>query len=268
MTGERLSSLTLCLRPTTPIEESRRREPLGPYLQGFLMEHIDSGYASYLHQLPFNPYSQYCRWDKDELVWRVSALTREAGERILVPLRSVDVVELRAAGMALEVTRSSQETIGLKSIADKVAEPCGRKVRVRFVTPTSFKSAGDYVIMPSVRLVVQNLLMHYGQVYEDNKEGYAETVEYVDRQVRVTSYDLRSNYFGNVGGGRRLPAFTGRMTLDLRGPQMAVGLVRMLLAFGEFSGVGIKTSMGMGGLVVQQTGADPRPGSVADVAQQ
>lgn len=260
MTGERLSSLTLRLRPSTPIAESQRREELGPYLQGFLMESINTGYATYLHQLPFNPYSQYCRWDGGELVWRVSALTREAGEGILDPLKRASEVELRAIRAAFEVTRSSQETVSLKSILDRVKQPGGGKVSLRFVTPTSFKSSGEYVIVPSIRLVVQNLLMHYGQVYEDDRERYADTIEYMDRQVRITSYDLRSQYFGNVGAGRKLPAFVGRMTLDAGASRTASGLLRMLLAFGEYSGVGIKTSMGMGGIVVQHFDGDARDG--------
>lgn len=212
------------------------------------MEKVDASYAALLHQLPFNPYSQYCRWEGENLVWRVNALTTEAGAHIIEPLRDAESIELRAVHMSYEVTKTSLETMSLKSLTSTVGEPGEEKMSVRFVTPTAFRSRGSYVIMPSVRLILQNLLMHYGQVYDNNKEGYEETIDYVDQHVRILSYNLRSRYFDHVAGGQnRVPAFVGTMTLGLRGPQMTMGLARMLLRFGEYSGVGIKTSMGMGG---------------------
>ena len=131
---------------------------------------------------------------------------------------------------------------------DTVNVPGEQKVRVQFITPTAFKSRGLYAIMPTMKLILQNLLMHYGQVYDNNKEGYEETIDYAEQCTRILAYNLHSNYFGNISGGsKRIPAFVGTMTIGLRGPEMATGLVRMLLRFGEYAGVGIKTSMGMGG---------------------
>lgn len=248
MATEQLSMLTMVLKPATGMDRFRQSRSLGPNLQGVLMEHIDKEYASVLHQLPFNPYSQHCMWEGNELVWRVNALTHEAAASVIDPIRKLEKVTVRGAGTTFEVAKTSLETLSLKSLLGGINEPGEDKVSVRFVTPTSFKSRGSYVIMPSVRLMLQNLLMHYGQVYDSNKEGYSETIEYVDQYVRILSYNLRSCYFGNVAGGqRRIPAFVGTMTLGLRGAEMTAGLVRMLLRFGEFAGVGIKTSMGMGG---------------------
>ena len=174
-------------------------------------------------------------------------LTSDATAQIIEPLRSLDAVEIRGIHTSFEVIKSSQETLSLKALLDTVNNPGDQKLRMRFVTPTAFKSQGSYVIMPSVRLVLQNLLMHYGQVYDNDKEGYEETIAYVDQHARIVAYNLRSNYFGQIASGKKIPAFVGTMTLGLRGPEMATGLVRMLLTFGEYAGVGIKTSMGMGG---------------------
>ena len=230
------------------MDRGQQTKSLGPYLQGALMERVDGAYAGLLHQLPFNPYSQYCYWDNDVLVWRVNTLTSDATAYIIDPLRSLDTVEVRGIHAVFEVVKTSQETISLKTLLDTINEPGDQKIRMRFVTPTAFKSQGSYVIMPSVRLVLQNLLMHYGQVYDNDKEGYEETIAYVDQHARIVSYNLRSSYFGQIAsGGKKIPAFVGTATLGLRGPEMATGLVRMLLKFGEYSGVGIKTSMGMGG---------------------
>lgn len=212
------------------------------------MERVDSEYAALLHQLPFNPYSQYCYWNGDNLVWRVSTLTSEANSHIIEPIRGLSCVDVRAVHTNFEVVQSLQDTLSLKVLLDMAREPGPSRMRVQFLTPTAFKSKGEYVIMPSVRLMIQNLLMHYGQVYDDNKEGFEETIEYIDQQTRITGYNLRSCSFGHTGAKGGVPSFLGTMTLNSRGPEMTAGLVRMLLKFGEYAGIGIKTCMGMGGI--------------------
>lgn len=231
---------------------------MGPYLQGFLMEAIDKGYAGSLHALPFNPYSQYCRREvaSGALEWRVNALTDEAAQQIIDPLRTLDQVEVRRHGIKLAVLRQTMETVSLKSLTDIIREKTDEERRpkayMRFMTPTAFKCQGRYVFMPTVRLVLQNIFMHYSQVYEGNCEIDTETLSYIDQHVHMTSYNLRSCYFANVADERRkIPSFIGTMSLRITGPSTLVGLVRMLLRFAEFSGVGIKTSMGMGGVSCQ-----------------
>ena len=234
MAGEQLSALTMVLRPSAEMDRTRQARSLGPNLQGVLMEHVEGGYAALLHQLPFNPYSQYCVWEGDNLVWRVNALTSEAASYIIEPLRSLETVSVRGIGVSFDVAKTTLDTLSVKSLLDGINDDGEDKASIRFVTPTSFKSGGSYVIMPSARLVFQNLLMHYGQVYDNDKEGYFETIEYIDQNVRILSYNLRSSYFGNVAGGqKRIPAFVGTMTLGLRGPQMTAGLARMLLKWDE-----------------------------------
>ena len=239
----------MTLTPDGPVDGLKQRNDLGPLLQGALMERVDAGYAALLHQLPFNPYSQYCFWEEGSLVWRISALTDDAASYIIEPARQLDSLEVRSARLRFEVAKTSLDTLNIESLLKDVGQAGPDKLRLQFLTPTAFKSQGRYVNIPSVRLILQNLLMHYGQVYDNNKEGYEETIEYVDQHVRVLSYSLRSSSFGHIaGGGRRIPAFVGSMTLGLRGNEMTAGLSRMLLRFGEYAGVGIKTSMGMGGI--------------------
>lgn len=121
--------------------------------------------------------------------------------------------------------------------------------RIRFLTPTAFKSKRQFVIVPDVRLLFQNLLMRYNHCYSGEKEVDQETLDYITEHVRITSYNLKSCYFPRtMSKSDKIPAFVGGLTLYVSGPQSIRGLVAMLLTFGEASGVGIKTSMGMGGI--------------------
>lgn len=215
------------------------------------MERIDEGYAGYLHGLPFNPYSQYCLFnpENNQIVWKIAALTDEAAEYLIKPMQICDSVFLKKLDSELSVTAKTTNVIPLKSLTDLIANDQTQKSSISFITPSAFKSKGTYVFIPSVRLVFQNLLMRYGQVYGADKEIDPETVDFIDNHVAITSYSIRSRYFDNaMQEGRKLPAFIGDINLSAKGPQQLIGLVRMLITFAEYSGIGIKTSMGMGGV--------------------
>lgn len=223
---------------------------VGPFLQGVLMEHLDKAYVSYLHRQPFNPYSQYCYATKDgkEFVWCIHALTSEASEHIIRPMQDMGSFYVKGIDTSFSVRRSVTEAIELKCLTDLIHDDSENRSIITFLTPTSFKSSDSYVLIPSIRLVLQNLLMRYSSIYEGDKEVDEETLQFLERDVRIVSYSLRSQYFPNVSHGYKIPAFMGHVTLRCRGPQPLVGLVRMLLKFGGYAGIGIKTSMGMGGI--------------------
>lgn len=46
--------------------------------------------------------------------------------------------------------------------------------------------------------------------------------------------------------GIRVPAFLGSLTLRLTGTQTMANFANMLFEFGTYSGIGIKTGLGMG----------------------
>ena len=218
------------------------------------MERIDSAYVAYLHQLPFNPYSQYVTGDEiaGSLVWRICALNDEATHQLIHPMMREESIELHALGGSFDVSEVKFGQTRVKDLTDIIYSPDTSKMAVRFITPVAFKSKGEYVIVPSTRLIFQNLLMRYEQIYSGSKEIDSETVDYLSDHSRITAHRLRSRYFANVGSkSGKIPAFMGDMTISINGPQTVVGMVKMLLKFGEYSGLGIKTSMGMGAMKVE-----------------
>lgn len=246
-----ISSLTLTLAMPDELGVSRPQVySVGPYLQGALMEHLSSSYVSYLHQQAFNPYSMHCWADSDAetLVWRINALTDEAIEQIIEPMQKLDSLYLKRFDKTLAVAEKVQEILPFKLLTGLIHEPGPSRVKVQFLSPTAFKSAGEYVFMPTVRLVFQNLFMRYEQIYEGDKEVDPDTIDYLDRNIKLVSYSLHSHYFSHVmRGNRKVPACMGSVDFSIGGPKPLGGLARMLLKFGNYAGIGIKTSMGMGG---------------------
>lgn len=266
---EHITTLSLHLEPPKDFDVRRLDAcSLGPMLQSVLLENADVAYAARLHETGFNPYSQYCCKDADGgIVWRVSALNDEASLRLIDPARRIEGFKLRNLDVEFSVSKHVCETESLSCLLEKLEGGEDSSFRVQFVTPTAFRSNNRYVIMPDVRLIFQNLLMRYNQVYAGDGEVDAETVSYIAEHACITSYNLRSHYFPRTMGARdKIPAFVGTVTIRVSGPQSLRGLASMLLSFGEAAGMGIKTAMGMGGMRLlpagQKQGTTMRGGSV------
>ena len=71
-----------------------------------------------------------------------------------------------------------------------------------------------------------------------------DTLEQICEHAQVIRYDLKSVSFSLEGV--KIPSFIGKITIKLHGTDTMANFVNMLFEFGEYSGVGIKTSLGMG----------------------
>lgn len=233
--------------------EKRLNSSIGSLLQGVLMQHIDPVYGEVLHRSELKPYSQFESFEPSKIKWTVQTLTEEAEQQIMDPLLTRDFTSVHLEHKDLElpvvsktVTRLTEEELMKQTF---FAE-CARKVRVRFATPCSFKSQGVYQIFPSIRLLFQSLVNKYDAMSEKNTVFYPELLETLEQHTRITEYRLQSKLFGLEGIS--IPSYQGHITLKMSGPQQMVNLMHMLLHFGTYSGVGIKTAMGMGGFQIEE----------------
>lgn len=79
-----------------------------------------------------------------------------------------------------------------------------------------------------------------------------ETLEQLVEYSEIVRYDLHSILFSMEGV--RIPAYMGNITIKIGGPQPLVNLIHLLLRYGEYAGVGIKTAMGMGKIEILEKG--------------
>ena len=212
--------------------EKRLTSSIGSLLQGALMQHIDPAYGEVLHRSELKPYSQYISFGASGAIWTVQTLTEEAETQIVQPLLSGSFTSLRLEHKDLELSILSKTVAHLTE--EELFAECSRKVRLRFITPCSFKSQGVYQIFPSIRLMFQSLVNRYDVMSEKNSVFYPELLEDLEQHTMITEYRLQSRLFGVEGIS--IPSYQGHM----------------LLRFGTYSGIGIKTAMGMGGLQIEE----------------
>ena len=79
-----------------------------------------------------------------------------------------------------------------------------------------------------------------------------ETLEQLCENSQIVRYDLKSvNFFVEKV---KIPAFIGKITIKLTGTKTMTNFANMLFEFGEYSGIGIKTSVGMGCIKLNERG--------------
>lgn len=219
-------------------------------LHGWLMEQLPGEVADLLHRQSVNPYSQSVRFEEDHFLWEINALTEEMSELFREILVQADEIELDSLPEHdIRVIARSEESIGQEDFMEVFYQdrPTDR-YRIKINSPMAFRQQGRYVMLPDLRLLVQSLLMKYNFITEGEAEADEELLNELVNAIHISSYNLRSHYF--AVHRQKIPAFLGQITLSLRGPDSLLNFMQVLLEFGEYSGLGIKTSMGMGSMII------------------
>lgn len=251
-------SLKMRLKADKKLERS---DYLGPVLHGALMEMLPEEYVEQLHISATHPFSQFVEIDfkSDEIVWHISVLNQTAREQIIDRLRTVSEISLNYKDIHLNVLGCEEKSVVSNAfLKDYLLTDRERIIHVSFLSPTSFKQNGEYVLFPTSRLILQSLMNKY-DASADNETSMADpdVLTALGDEVRIIGYKLRSAKY--PVGGVRIPSFVGDVTLRVGGPQQLVNLTWMLLKYGEYSGVGIKTALGMGAINV--TGGEEKSGN-------
>ncbi len=216
-------------------------------LQGVLMEQIDTDYAQELHQYSLNPYSQYVVKEKDKIVWYICTVNEEAYENIILPLEELKQITIRRKEITTNVVGRSIEILEESELMKQFyEESCDRYLNLQFCTPTAFKRDGKYVNYPDLRLVYGSLMRKYSAASEELDMYDEETLEELVRNSEIIRYRLQTMPFPLEKV--QINGFVGNVCIKIKGTETLANYIRLLCRFGEYSGVGIKTSMGMGAM--------------------
>lgn len=218
-------------------------------LQGVLMEQLSSDYADILHMQKLNPYSQSLEKEGDAIIWKIKTLNQDAYDNIIVPILDSKFKEfmIQKKNISVEIIDKKLTTVRKEKLLEEFYDTGhhDKYINLEFITPTSFKSNDHYVIIPDTKLIFQSLMNKYSA--SSNMEMFdQETLEQLVSCFNITQYRLKSTTFPMEG--IRIPAFIGSMSMKINGPSTMARYAKMLTTFGEYSGMGIKTAMGMGAI--------------------
>lgn len=227
----------------------------GNLLQGYLMSLLNSDYADFLHETPLNPYSQYVYYDKekDSYIWRIATLNEEAKKQIIDKVLAVKdkTIELKHNDITLKIISNKiTEETSYKNIADKYfLSKTNRVIKIRTLTSATYKSNGQYQMFPEVKSLYVSLFNKWNEFNTKVDLNDGETLQHLINHTHIDSYDLKSTKFAT--DGINIKSFKGTFSLYVKGPSPLVNIANMLFDYGQYSGLGAKTSMGMGGIILE-----------------
>lgn len=234
----------------TALDGQRLHSNWGYALYGILSNQANPDYIADLHRRNETPISQYLEVlpNGREAIWRINLLGAEAIDEIgQVFLQNDHFQALHHKTTIRILEKEWGPIIAERDFCTRYLIERGgqRKVTLDLLTPTSFKSQEAYQLFPSRELIIKSLWRNW-QAFakevllegDEVREQMIQSVQISDYQLKSLRYPLKSN---------KIPGFKGQLTLTIKGPEPLVRLVNMLLAFGSYSGLGIKTALGMGG---------------------
>ena len=229
-------------------------------LQGIIMQEIHPDYATQLHEQGLKPYSQYLRQEGGVIIWHVKTLTEEATNQIMPALMKDSFREFYIEHDDQKVLVGKKtfvkEYIGafMEEFYEMQAD---RFIRLEFITPTAFKKNGKYSFFPELYNIYYSCMRKFDAASAEETMFSEETLEQLVEASEITAYSLRSVKFSVEGV--KIPAFVGRITICIHGNHTLRSFARLLLRFGEYSGIGIKTAMGMGAVQIAEN-KEEQPG--------
>jgi CRISPR-associated endoribonuclease Cas6 len=123
------------------------------------------------------------------------------------------------------------------------------RIRLRFLSPTSFRSREMHVPLPDPALVYQSWLARWNVFAPEEMRINIALLDIVAAHVAVSRYDLRTEMV-DLGGNRKAVGFVGRVQFNVIRAGMIgdewVRRLNLLADYAEFCGTGHKTAHGMG----------------------
>lgn len=227
-------------------------QSIGSVLHGVLMELVGTEYAGRLHESGLRPYNQYIYLDKDkkQYIWRLSAVTADAVNHILKPLLKMPekIFLKQKRGYLYVKERSILEETSYEALIHKFwsGDRLYTQAKLQCMSTTSFKVDKQYTIFPEAFRIYRYLLRQWNQF---NTYGILDTISLLDdleTGVFIRDYNLRMGTYGLEG--IKIKGFRGQVVMQFKRNAELQRVLALLSYYSQFTGLGIKTALGMGGV--------------------
>lgn len=224
---------------------------IGSILHGYLMEQVGESYGNLLHQSQLKPFSQslYFNRKNHQWIWEINTLNDEAYESLIIPMVSKEFIDLEHQDKKLKIIQCIQkEALSYEDLTRQyyLSDRSRKIFTTTFLTPCSFKVKNEYLMHPSLFHIYQSLMQKFSQFSTTIKIDDAIVLKHLAEHTSIIDYRLKSSKY-YMGKGI-IKGYSGEIRLKIEGNETIRNLGNLLFAFGNYSGVGIKTSLGMGAI--------------------
>lgn len=227
------------------IEAKGLNSNMGSLFHGYIMENIDPAYAEYFHYNDTNPFTSSIYKDRKtkKFFWRITTYNKKAYDMIVTYFLENNLDKIYIKHKDLEVAIKSFE-MKKSSFEDIFLSEEGRN-KIELYTVTSFKSDGMTHIFPNIQTLLKGVITKINKHSDTVKLESDEIINEFLQRVYIRDYNLRTQnfYVEKV----RIKGFIGDITLGIKGNDPALKqILNFLVLASKYTGLGIKTSLGMG----------------------
>lgn len=226
------------------------------FFHAWLMDQLNEQQAIAMHLSGTKPFTISVKYENSKVIFEINLLTLTASSMMhnILLDGALNSFALNSTGQKdYFINQKQSQVLTEKNLTDSFYnERPQRKILVDFVTPTSFKSEGQYVFYPNLRLLFQSLMRKYNYVFEGRENIDKELLKNICKNVHIKGYKLHSNHYSIHKA--RIPTFSGSVYLVCSGTETLISYINVLLKFAEYAGVGIKTALGMGAVTIEWKG--------------
>ena len=232
----------------------------GYHLYAALLEDVSKTTGNRLHENERTPVSQFLHCEKkgkgQSLCWYVSLLGEKCQWEISHILEYRREYFLKKENVTLRVLDWKAEGVEDTDELFRLTEDMPRTHRIKVLTPAAFKVKGKYQPFPDIRLILQSLFRQWNayvpQCPIEDADG--EGLEAMANRLVCTEFAVFSRRYAMKQIG--VTGFVGDLTLENRAQGFHRQLIDALLYFGSYTGIGIKTALGMGGMTEKALSLD------------
>ena len=181
-------------------------------------------------------------------MWTLNLLDEALAAQVRPLLAGCTTPELHGAPLQMEPLGSHSVENGLQLLLAAREDPASR-TRLWFRTPCAFKQAGRYAIYPQEFLLLQSLVLHWNTAFPDCQLSDPDALDAILCGLRILDYNLHTVSYPIKN--TRIPGFVGSAVVEARLALPLLELWNALLSFAPYGGIGIKTTLGMGGVSVE-----------------
>jgi len=234
-----------------PADGQKLSSAMGYPLYAWLLAQLPEEVGAALHQQEALTPAQCLYFDRGRgrWCWQLTLPSEELITMLRPVLEDLQAISLHTGALQITRTDTLQYESG-KALLDAARSltPMGRRTEIRFLTTTTFKQDGNYVLFPQVRLILQSLVGKWNQLCPEYSLEDADAFHMLERGLAITDYQLRASRFPLKG--KKITGFSGSITVTSRLSPPLEELWQLLLLIAPLTGVGIKTALGMGGIAV------------------
>ena len=230
----------------TPPEGVRVPQNYAYRVYGWLMEQLPPNLGDILHEQGEHPIAHSLHFvpEQKTLVWTVNLLNDVLRQAAVPVLEQTQEIRLHDVSLHASLLDHVQ-CISAPQLVETGRNQQTNRARLIFVSPCAFKQNGRYAIFPQETLVLQSLIQHWNAAFPELALTDPDAFHAMAQGLHITDYALHTVRYSLKEA--RIPAFRGSVTIEARLAPPLLELWNALLAFAPFGGIGMKTTLGMGG---------------------